>query len=118
MASILILLIISAQFALAYYAIRALIRLEHKIIELNSLITEITPKICPGFQNTRKVLKKINKVADSYFKNTNKLKLLRNLFLLKSLTVAFILYKKRKNIFEFFSLYNIVNRFVKALLEF
>lgn len=117
MAAILILLIISAQFAFAYFVIRGLIVLERKIAALNDAVVEFTPKIQPMFEGTRNILQKINKAVDGWFKHADKFKLMRNIMLLKSIITAFILFKKRKNILKFFSLYNIVSKFTKVILE-
>ena len=117
MEALLILIIISVQFAIGYIGVKRLSELENKIILFTEKIDEITPKIKPAFEKARETFAIINKFMEKFFKHRSKLKMYRNIMLLKSIIVALILYKKRKNIFKFFSVYNIVSNFTKAIME-
>ncbi len=117
MAAILILLIISAQFAICYFAVKHLLAFNEKLIKLNSAVLELKPKIRPLFKSARLVMHKANKAIEIIFKNEDKFKMIRKLMIIKSLIAAFILFKQRKNIFQFFSLYGLLTKFTKAVLE-
>ncbi len=118
MTAILILFIISFQAALVYFGVKWLSQLNNRLIELNGEVSLFAPKISDEFEKARNLLKALNKAVETYFKQQNKLKVYRNLMLVKSLVVAIVLYKKRKSILNFFSLYDIVSKFAKSILEF
>lgn len=118
MTAILILFIISFQAALVYFGVKWLSRLNNRLIELNNEVSSFLPKIHDEFEKARNLLKILNKAVETYFKQQNKLKIYRNLMLVKSLVVTIVLYKKRKSILNFFSLYDIVSKFTKSILEF
>lgn len=118
MESILILLIISIQSAIVYFGVKYLSLLNEKIISLNEKVLEITPKITPAFDKAKSAFHMVNTLFEKFFKHKNKIKVYRNIMILKSLVVAIILYKKRKSLFNFFSLYDIISKFTKAILEF
>jgi len=118
MTAILILFIISVQAAIVYFGVKGLSDLNEKIINLNNKVILILPEIQPTFEKTRKVFKQINLGIEGFFKHQNKIKVYRNIMLLKSVAVAILLFKKRKSIISFFSLYDIVSKFTKSILEF
>lgn len=118
MTAILILFIISVQAAIVYYGVKYLSELNDKIILLNDKVSEITPKLEPCFKKFREVLQQINKGIEGFFKHQSKIKVYKNIMILKSLVVAIMLFKKRKSILNFFSLYHIVSKFTKSILEF
>ena len=116
MEAFIILFIISVQFSICFFGVKYLSELDHKIISLTEKVDEITPKIKPALNKARQAFSTINNFMEKVYKQRNKLKLIRNIMLLKSLVAAIILYKKRKNIFKFFSVYNIVSKFTKAIM--
>ncbi len=118
MCAILILFIISFQFAIAYFGVKGLTVLNNKIVELNVKVEKLIPQIKPKFEKIRTTLQNTNKAIEAFFKHQNKIKVYRNLVLLKSIAVAIILYKKRKSLLNFFSMYDIVSKFAKSILEF
>lgn len=117
MEAILILLIISVQFAIVYFGVKYLSNLNNSIIAINEKILLIQPQIQPKFEQARKIFTTINNAIEKFVEKDNKLKLFRNILILKSLAVAIIIFKKRKSLFSFFSLYDIVSKFTKTILE-
>ena len=116
MEAILILFIISVQFGIIFFSVKKLTELELKIINLTNSVDNFSGKVKPAFEQLRSVLQKINLGFEKFYKHKNKLKMYRNLMLAKSLLVMIILYKKRKSLLSFFSVYGIVNKFTKALM--
>ena len=118
MDAILILAIISIQFTLLHFGVKYLSSLNKKIILLNENIELILPKIQPKFEKVRKIFSKINKITNKYFANQDKIKIIKTILLIYSLITAIIVFKKRKNPFNLYSLYDVIIKTTKALLGF
>ena len=118
MCAILILLIISIQFAIGYFSVKYLSELNEKVVTLDKKVWLVKSQIKPKFEYVRNAFVIINNVIEKYIKHQNKIVLYKNLMLIKSFVVAVILYKKRKSLISFFSLYDIISKFAKALMEF
>ena len=117
MSAILMLLIIIIQFGILYFGVKYLSALNEKIIKANSAVIEIKNLIPATFIEIKIAIKKINKYCELFFTYESKIKVARNIFMLRSLIVALFVFKKRKNIKKIFSIYSLVRKFTKALLE-
>lgn len=118
MEAILILSIISIQFALIFFGVKHLSLLNKRLIFLNQKIEKIIPQIEINFKKTHKTLSKINFYFDKYNKNKNKIKLIKILLLINSLVIIIITFQKKKNILNFYSLYDITIKTIKTILGF
>ncbi len=118
MGAILILLIISIQFLICYFSVKRLSDLNNNLIKLNQKVEDVSKQIPLKFDTVRQSLQYINQTLFNLYENKQKILLYRKLVLLKSTIVAIILFKKRKNILNFFSLYDIVSKFIKKIMEF
>ena len=117
MEAILILFILSVQFAVLYFGVGYLVKLNDRIVFFNEKVVLLTPQIESSIKKTREILIKINKRFLAFWDTNSKFGILRNILIVKSLIVAIVVFKSRKNILSFFSLYNVVNAFRKMLME-
>lgn len=118
MDAILILAIISIQFALIYFGVKYLSELNNKLIEANIKLEEIIPKIQPNFEKCRKALNVTNNLMVKYLENQDKIKIVKYILLFYSLISAIYIFKKKKNILNAYSLYDVVIKMAKTILGF
>ena len=118
MEAIIILLIISFQFALIYFGVKCLSALNERLILLNEKVESLSCLIEPAFEKVRKGLAVANNVMNKYIENEGKIKVIKLILLVYSLVVAISVIRKKKNIFSFYSLYDIIIKTTKAILGF
>ena len=118
MEAILILAIISIQFALIYFGVKYLSAVNNRLIFLNQKIEQLLPLLSPNFQLIRKYLLIANKLMVKYIENKDKIKILKLILLIYSLIMAIIIFKRKKNIFSVYSLYDCIVSTTKAILGF
>lgn len=116
MDAILILVIISIQFTLIHFGVKRLSVLNNKLVSLNEEIELITPKIKSGFEKTRKLIACVNNILNKYIENQDKIKVIKIIFLIYSFMTAIIIFKKRKNPFNLYSLYDVVVKMTRTIL--
>lgn len=118
MDAIIILLIIAFQFALIYFGVKYLSALNERIILFNEKIENVNCTIKLSMEKVRKTLSVVNNVLEKYLKNENKIKFIKLILLIYSLIIALMVIKKKKNIFNFYSLYDIITKMMRAILGF
>ena len=118
MEAILILVIISIQFSLIYFGVKYLSSLNDRLVLLNQKIEQIFPLISPNFQLIRNYLSTTNQLMTKYIENKDKIKILRLILLIYSLIIAITIFKRKKNIFSIYSLYDCIVSTTKAILGF
>ncbi len=118
MDAILILAIISIQFALIYFGVKYLSELNNKLITANAKLEKLITAIKPNFEKCRNALNIANNLMVKYIENQDKIKIVKYVLLAYSLISAIYLFKKKKNILNAYSLYDVVIKTTKMILGF
>ena len=80
MEAIIILLIISFQFALIYFGVKYLSALNERLLLLNEKVESLSCLIEPAFEKVRNGLAVANNVMNKYIENEGKIKVIKLIF--------------------------------------